>query len=488
MHKFTTAIALVLCSGSAFIGSAQTQKYASNITSSSARMNWSYDLTPQQDIYYGAYASDFNSFLTNAGKPVSIHHKYMAWGSSWNTFPVSTMNNIRSSGAIPLITWEPWAYNILDANYTLANIINGSFDTYITTWATAAKNWEHPFFLRFAHEMNGRTWYPWQEGFNTNTSGQYVQAWKHVIDIFRSVGANNVSWVWCPNVIFTGSTPLQGLYPGDDYVDWVALDGYNRATSSSNWKSFSMVYNASFAELALIAPEKNIMIAEIGSSETGGNKAEWIADAISVQVPANPKVKAIVWFNSIDYYDFRIQSSPAAAAAFSSAIAAPHYLDDQFAEIGSNILYELRYRAVGDTGWIAITTTNYYYDAVDLLPRTQYEFKVQVIAGEEQSEYSSSAFFTTDDIISSLPNESKATSFNLYPNPFIGEFRLTVRTPGQQPLEIKMYDSRGALLYSSQAHLTNENILLGEKLPNGLYFVHMKTGSESSVIKIIKAD
>lgn len=486
MYKFT-AIAALLAGIGLSISHAQTQKYANNITASSARMNWSYDLTPKQNIYYGAYAGDFNAFLSYANKPVSIHHKFMAWGSSWNAFPVSTVNDIRTSGAIPLITWEPWAYNITDANYTLANIINGNFDAYITTWATAARNWGYPFFLRFAHEMNGKTWYPWQEGFNTNTSGQYVQAWKHVVDIFRAAGANNVNWVWCPNVVFTGSTSLQELYPGDDYVDWIALDGYNRATSTSNWKPFSVVYNASFAELAQIAPGKNIMIAEISSSETGGDKASWITDALGVQVLSHPQVKALVWFNSVDYYDFRIQSSPAAAAAFSSAIANPYYLDNQFGNLGSNLLYALRYRAVGDTGWTIINTTDYYYDATNLLPQTQYEFQVHIVTGDTQIEYSSSAFFTTDSSLLTSVNENTSISFNLYPNPFTDNFHLKVNSPAQQPVEIKVYDTRGALLYSSDRHWTNEDILLGQTFSSGLYLVHIKTGSESSIVKMVKA-
>ncbi len=51
--------------------------------------------------------------------------------------------------------------------------------------------------------------------------------------MFTSAGASNVSWVWNPNVSYTGSTPLGGLYPGDGYVDWVALDSYNWGTTVS---------------------------------------------------------------------------------------------------------------------------------------------------------------------------------------------------------------------------------------------------------------
>ncbi len=81
--------------------------------------------------------------------------------------------------------------------------------------------------MRFNWEMNGR-WFPWSEGVNGNKSGEYVTAWRHVHDIFTAVGANKVTWVWCPNIdpnrIFLD---LASQYPGDEYVDWTCLDGYN---------------------------------------------------------------------------------------------------------------------------------------------------------------------------------------------------------------------------------------------------------------------
>ena len=61
-----------------------------------------------------------------------------------------------------------------------------------------------------------------------------MQAWKHIVDIFRSVGANNVSYVWCPNFIYPSTTTwptYASLYPGDSYVDWTCLDGYNWGTN-----------------------------------------------------------------------------------------------------------------------------------------------------------------------------------------------------------------------------------------------------------------
>jgi len=106
---------------------------------------------------------------------------------------------IRQHGSIPLVTWEPGDGEVLNkANqpaYSLKNIINGNFDSYITQWARLAKAWGNPFFLRFAHEMNGN-WYPWSEGVNGNATGDYAKAWRHVHDIFVREGVTNATWVW----------------------------------------------------------------------------------------------------------------------------------------------------------------------------------------------------------------------------------------------------------------------------------------------------
>ena len=143
--------------------------------------------------------------------------------------PIAELNAVRARGAVPLLTWEPWAWGgggLEQPAYSLDRITAGDFDARILEWGEALTAWGQPVMLRFAHEMNGN-WYPWAEGVNGNQTGDYVQAWRHVHDVVTSTGAGNVQWVWSPNVPYWGSTDLAGLYPGAAYVDIVALDGYN---------------------------------------------------------------------------------------------------------------------------------------------------------------------------------------------------------------------------------------------------------------------
>ncbi|MBE4717525.1 glycosyl hydrolase [Pseudarthrobacter sp. AB1] len=238
--------------------------------------------------------------------------------------PITEMNSVRARGAVPLITWEPWAWGggTEQPAYSLDRIAAGDFDAHITQWGQALAAWGHPVQLRFAHEMNGN-WYPWAEGVNGNQAGDYVSAWRHVHDVVAATGAGNVSWVWSPNVPYYGSTDLAGLFPGVGYVDVVALDGYNWGTSASwsGWISPQDLFAPGIAQLRALAPGVPILISETASSEAGGNKAAWNAGLVSY-LAAQPDVVGFVWFHLQKETDWRINSSATSASAFKSALEA----------------------------------------------------------------------------------------------------------------------------------------------------------------------
>jgi beta-mannanase len=299
--------------------------------------------------YYGVHVpgwlsdlSAVTAFESNAKKPASIVMWYQGWGLTDGTqhLQPTWMENVREHGAIPLVTWEPWLYTqgISQPAYSLQKIMNGDFDAYITKWAADSKAWGHPCFLRFAHEMNGN-WYPWSELMNANSSGQYVQTWRHVHDLFTKQGVTNVTWVWSPNIEYAGSISLYQLYPGDSYVDWIGLDGYNWGSLNNNqWKTFAQVFEPTYRAVLELSPAKPLMIAEMATTEEGGDKAAWISDAYMTQLPASfPKIRAVVWFNENKETDWRIESSPAAQSAFANALASGLYASNEFARLTSPI-------------------------------------------------------------------------------------------------------------------------------------------------------
>lgn len=302
-------------------------------------------------VYYGAYVPNAPRFSQNtnladferdAGKAVAIVHWFQGWGVTDGTqyFQPQWMNDVRNHGSIPLITWEPWNWRrgINQRDYQLQDIINGSYDTYIAKWAQDSKAWGNPYFLRFAHEMNASN-YPWNEQKNGNKPGDYVKAWKHVHDIFTTQGVNNVTWVWCPNVEYAGTIPLENLYPGDNYVDWICMDGYNGGTALNwgGWQSFAQIFTATYNHLQQLTPSKPVMIGEFASAEAGGSKADWITDAYSAQVPTNfPNIKALVWFNANTDTDWRIESSPTTQSSFATAVASDYYAGNYYASLNQS--------------------------------------------------------------------------------------------------------------------------------------------------------
>jgi hypothetical protein len=314
-------------------------------------------------IYWGAYikgstyglsdapwnTTTIDKFESHAGKKISILHWGQPWwnctssGCGYQYFQTqqTQFQAMRNRGIIPLVDWSSWDLSatskLNQPKFSLAAIIRGDHDAYIRQWASQAKAWGHPFFLRFDWEMNG-SWFPWSEKVNGNSAGQYVKAWRHIHDIFTNVGAKNVTWVWCPNILYSNAIPLDGLYPGGSYVDWTCMDGYNHGTNPTKpdkWHNFKDMFTPTYNALLTVAPAKPIMIGETASTEYGGSKAAWITNAFTTYLPTNfPKIKAVLWFNwNCDGMDWVIETSSTAQSAFAKAIASPYYAKNDFANI-----------------------------------------------------------------------------------------------------------------------------------------------------------
>ncbi len=295
-------------------------------------------------------ARTLEKFEEHTGKQAAILH----WGQPWwrcsgdrcgyNEFFMQRpqMDAVRKRGSIPMIDWASWNAYVWpqydQPDFSLQSIADGKHDKYIRRWAKEARRWGHPFFVRFNWEMNG-DWFPWSEHRNGNDSGDFVAAWRHVHELFGQEDVDNVTWVWCPNVINgTDDAQLDHYYPGKDYVDWMCMDGYNWGTNSAKpdkWKSFSKVFGETYAKLRKIAPDKPIMIGEVSATEVGGSKANWIRKMLEEELPHDfPEVKALVWFNwNTDGMDWAIESSQSAQEAFARGIAAPYYSGAEFGDI-----------------------------------------------------------------------------------------------------------------------------------------------------------
>jgi len=275
-------------------------------------------------VAFGAYTpggdqqpSRIESLARQVGRAPVIVSSYKRWRLP--PFVGAELRDVWSRGAVPLVTWEPWT--IGGRGFPLRAIAHGRYDAYVRQAAKSAARWGHPILLRFAHEMNG-TWYPW--GRDGNTPRVYKAAWRHLVRVFRSAGADNIKWVWAPNVDGGGQYPFARFFPGNKWVDWVGLDGFNWA-KRGEWQSFTDTFGSSYNTLARIT-SRPMIVAETGSSQSGGDKAAWVSSALTEEIPRFSRLRAVVWFSdSVGDVDFRLNSSPAALHAFRSAITSPRY-------------------------------------------------------------------------------------------------------------------------------------------------------------------
>jgi Glycosyl hydrolase family 26 len=266
------------------------------------------------------YKSVLQNYIGLAGKAPAMVMDFRSFSDP--LFYSTEEPNLRAIGAIPVITWDPV---INGRGLPLADVSAGLYDAYLNSQARAAEAWGRPMYIRFAHEMNLPD-SKWATGKNGNTPASYVAAWRHVVTIFRDDGATNVRWIWSPNVYCHGSCPFAAYFPGDAWVDEVALDGYNFASAHGvPWISFASLFGPSYALITAIS-QKPVMIAETASAGAGGDKAAWMRQAFLHDVPVLfPRINAVIWWDRDDGVDWRVNSSPASLTAWRAVVSSPLY-------------------------------------------------------------------------------------------------------------------------------------------------------------------
>lgn len=304
--------------------------------------------------YFGMYTEQapfnwatFDAAANDAGQSQNMVGYFGGWDED---FRANAVTRAWERDMMPMLTWEsrPIASKndvVDEPAYSLPKILAGDFDAYLTKYAQDITATGLPLAIRLDHEMNG-TWYPWAEQtssgqpINGNNVGDYVKMWQHVHDIFEANGANQyVVWVWAPNIVnnlpaaFQGQEFLENLYPGDGYVDWVGVSGYQRPPyKADNDATFSYTYDRTLDQLRAIT-DKKILLAEVAASEVGGTKPAWVKSFFQGFDPGrNDDVIGFAWFNlAVTTYvdgqlatnDWRIDSRANSLEAFRAGISDP---------------------------------------------------------------------------------------------------------------------------------------------------------------------
>jgi hypothetical protein len=243
------------------------------------------------------------------GRNPNLLGQYVRWNSS---FDARAAANAVSYGALYYISWEPY-------DTTVQAIAQGASDAYISRFARAVRDFGKPVAISFGHEMNGN-WYPW--GTTGATAADFAAAWRHMHDLFTKAGANNVIWVWDPNIINPmPDVQLRPYWPGDAYVDWVGLTGYFAATGPH---TFNGLYGPTMSEISSFA-SKPFIIAET-SVETGPSDTGSVHNLIS-GVEAHSDVLGLIWFNYDKAgVDWTLGGRPDVRAAVAGSLAGMQFV------------------------------------------------------------------------------------------------------------------------------------------------------------------
>lgn len=274
---------------------------------------------PARGAYFGAYTfagkegrqASITSLEQQIGRKFDIDHRFYRWDSA---FPTPEDQSTAQQGRIAFWNWSSLLGNGTQVSW--ADIAAGKQDDVIDARAAAVRAFGHPIFLAFQHEPGG------QVGRSTGDAGtaeDYRNAWRHIIERFRSRQVTNVSWTWILTAFAFAKGNPDGMYPGDDVIDWIAADGYNSFDcfgGRQHWRLFKEIYSDFYAWGR--KHHKPLMSAEYGSVEDPakpGRKGDWFRD-LGQTLQQWPEFKALVYFNSAPACQNWVTTSATALAGF----------------------------------------------------------------------------------------------------------------------------------------------------------------------------
>jgi endoglucanase len=254
---------------------------------------------------FGYY--DHDRTLSQEAVPSDIAHHFIPWGVNYVEQIRSALAADKAKGVNTLMTLEPWPWAVMEtgdpvtykqreasANRSLvADIAAGYYDPsiLISLDSIAESAGERIIVVRLMHEMEIMDQYPW----SPSNSQQYIQAYRHVVDLSRQRGIHNIRWMWSP----AGFKKAASFWPGESYVDYVGLSLY--ATPEWNGNLAPKGVNVSLDTLLkarywVRQYKKPIVLAEVGINGPTSEKRQWFRQALSA-LSYYPEVVAWVYFN-----------------------------------------------------------------------------------------------------------------------------------------------------------------------------------------------
>lgn len=218
--------------------------------------------------------------------------------------------DIWRSGRVPMVTWEPFT-ELRTSRHVERRIAEGRYDRFAIAWARRMREFlsgedgvlgtadDRRALLRLAPEMNGAD-APWTARRGADPPEDYVRMWRRLHSFFARAGIDRsrLAWVWCVNVTDDGGVPAERFWPGEDVVDWMAVDGYDWGGVGRRvpHRQPGEIFAPMLARLRALS-SRPIAIAETATSSRGGKyrKSGW-AESLLLWAP-RAGVRMVVWFD-----------------------------------------------------------------------------------------------------------------------------------------------------------------------------------------------
>ncbi len=237
------------------------------------------------------------AFQSRTGIKLHLAMYYSSWDEPFQAPFAAAAGRLH---IIPLIQIHP-------SGVTLTEIADGSQDDYLASYADAVRRYGHPVVLSFGPEMNA-DWYSW--GYRNASPSEFVAAWRHVVDVFRTHRADNVTWLWTVESVGDGSVDPDAWWPGRNYVTWIGMDGYYYRPD----ETFSTLFGPTVADIRAVTSDPILVTGTAATPQAG--KVAKIANLFA-GVRAD-HLLGLIWFDARGSQDWRIDT-PATFAAFSKA-------------------------------------------------------------------------------------------------------------------------------------------------------------------------
>ncbi len=232
---------------------------------------------------------ELRTFERNLGRPVDFITLFTA-NSSWGEFDATSgwccavwglldFWKKHSPGQKIVLTVQPIA---VDGASTLAQAATGVYKAHWRTMATTIAAYDPAMIIRPFHEFNlSQNVY-----FAGKDPAAFIAAWKHFVDTFRAISPR-FQFIWNTSSGRGDMANPEVGYPGDNYVDYIAMDVYEISmwhkgqSQRQRWDNITnKPYTLSWLESFAQAHGKPIALPEYGSDWDDGlfpeRMAQWI--------------------------------------------------------------------------------------------------------------------------------------------------------------------------------------------------------------------